>query len=158
LAVGKYFFSMLVIVTATLEQYFPSDAHRALWLAVACIATLYALAWDIKMDWGLLSWDPQCRLLRRRRMFRFTWFYYTCIAVNTVLRGAWVLTVSPETFHLDGMRKDLLLALVGALEVVRRGLWNIIRIEFEHVGNLEHFRSIEEVPLPYEEEIIAKNE
>jgi hypothetical protein len=36
------------------------------------------------------------------------------------------------------------------LEITRRGVWNTIRIENEHLNNVGEFRAFKEIPLPFE--------
>ena len=38
--------------------------------------------------------------------------------------------------------------VLAVLEVCRRGMWNIFRVEFEQTSNMDKFRATKEIPLP----------
>ena len=66
----------------------------------------------------------------------FIWqTYVIAMVVNLVLRVAWILTISPGFFGINFQRPYFLL-LVALLEIFRRALWNVLRIEHEHVNNM----------------------
>ena len=62
---GKYSTTFFVVIFSSLSNYFQADATGAsaaaakslfyAYLLAAVVSSLYAYAWDIKMDWGLLD-------------------------------------------------------------------------------------------------------
>jgi hypothetical protein len=42
-----------------------------------------------------------------------------------------------------------MIALLAALEIIRRGIWNFFRLENEHLNNVGKFRAFKSVPLPF---------
>ncbi|CAN0311165.1 unnamed protein product, partial [Discosporangium mesarthrocarpum] len=98
--------------------------------ASALVNSLYSFAWDVRMDWGLgqpraKKWGLRNTLLVSRDA---SWPYYIAVAVDLVLRLAW-LPVRLGERKLDDTI-DLALML-GVLEVTRRSMWNVFRLEWE---------------------------
>ena len=44
------------------------------------------------------------------------------------------------------------LFLTAFLEILRRAVWNIFRLENEHLNNCGRFRAVQEIPLPFEKD------
>jgi hypothetical protein len=57
--------------------------------------------------------------------------YYAAIVANFFMRLGWALVVSPEQ---PFMRQHYLL-LLGAVEITRRSLWGVLRVEWECIKN-----------------------
>eukprot|EP00899_Mesostigma_viride_P021804 jgi/Mesvir1/29625/Mv21477-RA.1 len=88
-------------------------------------------------------------LVRERELFlSVRGKYIGALVVNAALRLTWVFSIIPSPFgaSLPGELLDLLLS---ALEVVRRGIWNILRVENEHLNNVGQFRETQAMPLPF---------
>lgn len=67
--------------------------------------------------------------------------------VNFALRILWTLTISP--FMLGDFRfTEIFSTTLAAVEVTRRAIWNIFRLENEQINNCGKFRALHEVPLP----------
>ena len=63
-----------------------------LFLLSKTISTFYALAWDLKMDWGFFAANPgENRLLREETVYPSTTYYYLAMAEDIILRLLWVL-------------------------------------------------------------------
>ncbi|KAM7276203.1 hypothetical protein ACFE04_018069 [Oxalis oulophora] len=123
------------------------------WLCVVVVmssgATVYQLYWDFVKDWGLLQTNSKNPWLRNELMLRQKFIYYFSMALNLVLRLAWLQTVLHYNFeHVDYRVTGLFLA---SLEVIRRGQWNFYRLENEHLNNAGKFRAVKNVPLPFHE-------
>ena len=93
----------------------------------AITSTLYSYSWDLKIDWALLDRKADLCLLRDRLIYRH-WTYYFMMVGNFVLRLAWVLTLSPNITDRTFGSPEIFRLITGALEIVRRGMWNILRI------------------------------
>lgn len=48
------------------------------------------------------------------------------------------------------MENQIVLFLIAVIEIVRRFIWNIFRLENEHLNNCGQFRAVRDIPLPYE--------
>ncbi|KAJ9555778.1 hypothetical protein OSB04_010392 [Centaurea solstitialis] len=146
---GKYV-SAMVAAGARLT-YARQETH--LWLVIvlvtSLIATIYQLYWDFVKDWGLLDPKSKNLWLRDELVLKKRGFYYVAIALNFVLRVAWVETVLQ--FKVGLFESRLLEFCLASLEVIRRGHWNYYRLENEHLNNVGRFRAVKTVPLPFRE-------
>ncbi|CAH1453057.1 unnamed protein product [Lactuca virosa] len=107
------------------------------------------LYWDFVKDWGLLDLDSKNKWLRDELVLKKKGFYYTAIALNFVLRVAWLEIVLQ--FKVGLFESRLLEFSLASLEVIRRGHWNYYRLENEHLNNVGKFRAVKNVPLPFHE-------
>ena len=48
------------------------------------------------------------------------------------MRLSWVLTLSPNIIALFG-NASILTLITGMVEIFRRGVWNLLRVEKEHL-------------------------
>eukprot|EP00742_Colponemidia_sp_Colp-10_P014803 GILJ01016859.1.p1 GENE.GILJ01016859.1~~GILJ01016859.1.p1 ORF type:complete len:671 (+),score=67.32 GILJ01016859.1:135-2147(+) len=149
---GKYFSALLVIATDALSLV-PSSPDspkltgwRIAWIGLAFISTVYAYLWDILMDWGLFHRQSKLPCLRETLLYKKTWFYYWAMASNMLLRFSWVLTISPNLFGID-LAPNVFTFMVGVGEIFRRVQWNLIRMEYEHIMNLNRFHRVDFVPV-----------
>ncbi|KAG6664653.1 hypothetical protein I3843_02G094100 [Carya illinoinensis] len=147
---GKYV-SAMVAAGARLTYH---RQHDHLWLAIflltSVVATVYQCYWDFVMDWGLFNQNSKNLWLRDGIILKNKSIYYISIALNAVLRLAWLESVLPFKIDkvVDGHLVEFFLA---SLEVIRRGHWNFYRLENEHVNNVGKYRAVKEVPLPFHE-------
>lgn len=112
------------------------------------INALYALYWDIVMDWGMLQnptaliqqacvgslhpegkAPPSCHhiLLRPRLRFGLTMSSLIVLA-DTCLRFSWLLR-----FVTKFPTNDAFVLCTQFLEVFRRAIWNLLRVEWENI-------------------------
>ncbi|TBU41712.1 EXS-domain-containing protein [Dichomitus squalens] len=119
------------------------------WCVFATNYSLYAGAWDLLMDWSLLRPHAPYTLLRHEMLYNNAIpFYYFAIVTNILIRFIWVIYI-PE----KGPNFIIRTFIAGMLEVLRRWQWNFLRLENEHLGNVDQYRVTREVPLPYSHEI-----
>lgn len=141
---GKYFTAILVTLFAVLysenRQY---ESLRIAWICFAVVGTLYAYAWDLRMDWGLLARGRKDGLRKNRTVVK-QWYYLAMVA-NLALRATWIFSISPD---LLGLTEQTGIFALGVLEVTRRCIWNFFRIENEHLNNCGQFRAVNIIPLP----------
>ncbi|KAI3823055.1 hypothetical protein L1987_04481 [Smallanthus sonchifolius] len=146
---GKYV-SAMVAAGARLT-YAQRETH--LWLIIvlvtSLIATIYQLYWDFVKDWGVFDSKSKHLWLRDELVLKKKGFYYMAIALNFVLRVAWLETVLQ--FKVGLFESRLLEFSLASLEVMRRGHWNYYRLENEHLNNVGKFRAVKTVPLPFRE-------
>lgn len=91
-----------------------------------------------------ISWKNTFKPRLRDRRFFANYVYYFMIIFNFIARFAWAGTIS--TFFEQ--RKDFLKILFGVIELVRRCLWSLLRLEWAVISNSEGYRKHETVPLP----------
>lgn len=63
---------------------------------------------------------------------------------NIMIRFVWVIYIPT-----DGPNYVIRTFIAAMLEMLRRWQWNFIRLENEHLGNVDQYRVTREVPLPY---------
>ncbi|KAK2643707.1 hypothetical protein Ddye_018902 [Dipteronia dyeriana] len=146
---GKYVSAM---VAAGARITYTRESNH-LWFGIvivtSVVATLYQLYWDFVKDWGLLNRNSRNPWLRDDLILKNKSIYYISIAINVVLRVAWVQTVI--RFHINVVEWRMLDFFMASLEVIRRGHWNFYRLENEHLSNVGKFRAVKAVPLPFRE-------
>jgi hypothetical protein len=112
------------------------------WMALFVGASVYAFLWDIIMDWNLFSCQKHecCALscswchLRNRRLLGSAWIYYSAMVADFFGRFFFTYTLIPsgkmlfisEYAYWFGM-------LAPVLEILRRALWSVIKLEFLHL-------------------------
>mmetsp|Transcript_18328 Transcript_18328/g.42227 ORF Transcript_18328/g.42227 Transcript_18328/m.42227 type:complete len:574 (+) Transcript_18328:198-1919(+) len=119
----------------------------------------YSLYWDIVMDWGMMQ-DPY-RVAQSacgtepvksgngggrsaidaclRPSLRFGLLMTVLIVVgDSFLRFSWVLKFVPRLFPSD----DAFVLCTQFLEVFRRAIWNLLRVEWEHIKQQRHAASL----------------
>ena len=143
----KYF---IRFINTTLGFFYERDKGKVrFWfrIIVGAISTTYNIIWDLYIDWGCLRKNNNHFLLREKITFpRF--LYYFTICYEIIIRGAWTWYFIPLSSSLSewkGLFKD-------TLEIIRRGLWALLRIENENLSNPEYYRSFLIIPdLPLDE-------
>ena len=126
-------FSLSYNINSDLESLF------ICWILIAVISSVYSYSWDVKMDWGFF--ENNQRLLRKKLGFKRKYLYYIAISFNLLLRFAWIGSLSYGIIQSKlGMRKEVIILVVGGLEVYRRSVWNFIRfIKYNIFSRFTHF-------------------
>lgn len=144
---GKYVSAM---VAAGARLTYATQSNH-LWFSVvlvtSVVATIYQLYWDFVKDWGLLNPNSRNPWLRDDLILKNKSIYYLSIALNVVLRVAWIESIM--RFRINPVETHLLDFFLASLEVIRRGHWNFYRLENEHLNNVGKFRAVKTVPLPF---------
>jgi len=104
-----------------------------IWLVVATASAIFSYTWDVVNDWNITSRD---KIIPRR-------YIRGAVVLNLLLRFNWVLTIS--TFII--FNQLVISFAFGCLEVVRRYMWALFRLETEHTLNMEQFRATKDIPL-----------
>ncbi|TPX47847.1 hypothetical protein SeMB42_g03188 [Synchytrium endobioticum] len=144
----KYILSLAVVYLSAAQNIQGTTLLRGLWIFFSICASLYATAWDIFWDWGLgrNSPDQKHPFLRTELSYPFVWLYYLAMPLDLVLRFGWAITLSPSFWVREFPALGFILAVV---ELGRRTLWNLFRMENEHLGNVGKFRAFIDMPLPF---------
>uniref|UniRef100_A0A914XI11 EXS domain-containing protein n=1 Tax=Plectus sambesii TaxID=2011161 RepID=A0A914XI11_9BILA len=153
---GKYMTTFLVVGFGAANRWYvgrsPDISQFAspffyLWILSYIISFTYTFLWDVFMDWGLC--DPKAPkdmpYLRNEMIYGVKWYYYAAIVQDFVLRLLWVMNVSlGEAWTLEA---ELLLCVTSPLELIRRFIWNFLRLENEHVNNCGNFRAVRDISI-----------
>ncbi|KAM0746346.1 EXS-domain-containing protein [Meredithblackwellia eburnea MCA 4105] len=119
--------------------------RKSIWILFGVLNSCYVSSWDIYMDWSLLRRNSRHFLLRPELGFKeHTWIYYPAMVLDILLRFAWVWYIAP-----GGPSVPVRGFCLAVMEVGRRIMWNGIRVESEHIGNVDGYRVTRDVPLPY---------
>jgi hypothetical protein len=107
---------------------------RMLWVALGCVQTVYALAYDVIMDWGLVAGrGPGRWRWRLRENTIYPRPVYFCAAVaNAGLRCAWLSRLLVYPAWIGGTHtsaSQTYTFVIALLELTRRFIWNFIRVE-----------------------------
>jgi len=117
-----------------------TEDFEAMWAVASMLNAVFSFVWDLVMDWGLMQPGPCLNGsfgLRPMLLFRGIWgFYYLSIAFNLMGRTLWSLRWSPQATELLGIQ--FLTTLQQGAEVLRRCLWNVLRIEWECIRRGVH--------------------
>jgi len=129
----KYLLSICVTALATaMKSFDPATNHwlGCLWVGTGIVATIYSFYWDVVMDWGLGNADAKQFLLREELYFTPV-TYYLAILCDLLMRLGWALVISPEQPYLQ----QHFVLMLGVIELVRRCMWAIFRVEWESIRN-----------------------
>ena len=144
------FFKYSTGIANTLISYFYTKKKNQLRLDfrifIGAASTLYSLFWDIYLDWGCGRKNEQNLFLREKLTYPKI-IYYLAIAYDIIVRTTWTWNFI-EIRHSLSEWKNL---LTCTLEVIRRAIWVLIRVENENLSNPENYRTILAIPeLPIE--------
>ncbi|TRX95457.1 hypothetical protein FHL15_003788 [Xylaria flabelliformis] len=144
---GKYIMTILSYVTLSLYRINNTHPNLALFITFSTINGLYTSVWDLFMDFSLLQPDARHRFLRDILGLKRRWLYYAIMVVDPLLRFGWIFYA---IFTHDLQHNTITSFLVSLSEVIRRGMWALLRVENEHCGNVAQYKASRDVPLPYD--------
>lgn len=99
------------------------------------------------MDFSLLQPDARHPFLRDILGLKRRWVYYAIMIIDPILRFGWIFYA---IFTHDAQHSTIVSFLVSLSEVVRRGVWALLRVENEHCTNVGQYKASRDVPLPYD--------
>ncbi len=93
--------------------------------------------WDVVFDWDLFVIDKNNKLaLRKYLTFLPKTNYYLIIGADLIMRLSWSITLSTTVSTFFGS-SALLMLITGLIEIIRRGIWNLLSVEKEHLINCD---------------------
>ena len=138
----------LSITVALLSFLWPQHPSlHIFWLIFTFISSCCSFAWDIIIDFGFLEKGKNYPL-RNKLYYRPIFIYYFIALYNFILRFFWLLTISPEVLG-SFVRPETLSIILNSLEITRRGLWNILKVENKHIDISKEFKVSNDVELPF---------
>ncbi|KAJ6864250.1 phosphate transporter PHO1 [Populus alba x Populus x berolinensis] len=154
----KYFCTIIAVSTRTAYSFEKGLGRNIIACIFSVIAAVYGTYWDLVMDWGLLQTQSTNWLLRDKLLIPYRSVYFGAMVLNVFLRFAWLQTVL--NFQVPFLHRQAIIAVVASLEIIRRGLWNFFRLEYEHLNNVGKYRAFKSVPLPfdYKHDLIVASE
>ena len=138
----------LSITVALLSFLWPQHPSlHIFWLIFTFISSCCSFTWDIIIDFGFLEKGKNYPL-RNKLYYKPIFIYYFIALYNFVLRFFWLLTISPEVLG-SFVRPETLSIILNSLEITRRGLWNILKVENKHIDISKEFKVSNDVELPF---------
>jgi hypothetical protein len=134
----KYVMGISVIVFSMLYGAYHFPVLKILWIILSVVSSIYGIIWDVKMDWGLFSGDKKNIFLREKLLIGSSLLYYLCIMLNIILRFTWTFSLS--IIEAEILDTEITTTIFSALELFRRFMWNIFRVENEQISNCGRFR------------------
>jgi hypothetical protein len=116
---------------------------RVMWLLSNLVSASYKLWWDVVMDWHLsFSLRDPTKGDRHRRLPQI--LYRLVVPLDATLRFVWVLSLA------QGLRgNEWWLTVTAYLEITRRSIWNLFRVERSHAVNCSNSVAARVRPLPF---------
>ena len=144
------FFKYSCGIANTLMGYFYTKKDNTLRLYfrifIGALSTCYNLFWDIYLDWGCGRKNNLHFFLREKLTYPQV-SYYLAIMYDIIIRTTWTWNF----IHIKSSLSEWKNLLTCTLEVIRRGVWVLIRVENENLSNPENYRTILAIPdLPME--------
>lgn len=99
------------------------------------------------MDFSLLQKHVRHPFLRDITALKSKWIYYAIMIVDPILRFNWIFYA---IFTHNTQHSTIVSFFVAFAEVIRRGLWLILRVENEHCANVSQYKASRDTPLPYQ--------
>ncbi|KAJ4255448.1 Xenotropic and polytropic retrovirus receptor 1 [Fusarium torreyae] len=143
---GKYTATITAAVMLSLYRIHNSTSHLALFITFSTINSVYCSFWDLFMDFSLLQSGSRHWGLRDILALKRRWLYYFIMVVDPILRFAWIFYA---IFTHNTQHSTIVSFMVAFMEVTRRGMWTLFRVENEHCGNVSQYKASRDVPLPY---------
>lgn len=137
-------FPLIYVSYLLMHPTSPQSHIRSVWLLFVTINTIFSTMWDLLVDWDLLMWPRlgQKGLLLRPQLVVFPHrpsVYYGAIAFDIVGRASWMLRLMALSYYrswpglLGLLDSDLGVFLLQLVEVLRRFVWLIFRLEAHHL-------------------------
>ena len=144
------FFKYTTGIANTLMAFFYTKRKNSLRLYfrifIGAASTIYNLFWDIYLDWGCGRKNDIYPFLREKLTYHPV-VYYLAIFYDIIVRTTWTWNF----IHIKDSLNEWKNILTCTLEVIRRAVWVLIRVENENLSNPENYRTILAIPdLPME--------
>jgi len=121
----KYTLGIIVVFFSTLKRRGLPEIS-AVYYGFVGINSLYSFVWDVFVDWNLLGYDSSGKRFVMREGVFSPFLYVVAISLDFVLRISWSMKL--VSTRMSGERAVL---VAIALELFRRTMWAVIRIERE---------------------------
>jgi len=135
----RYFISISLSATAYLGYY-----DQFWWTGSFLIGISLTSIIDVTQDWQI-----DLFILKNTTQFSFSFLLFSIIS-NSLLRFPGFFTLMPiSVFQNSYVNNEVLLTACAVLELLRRSIWSVIRIEREQRNNDENFRDIQYIPVTF---------
>jgi hypothetical protein len=100
-------------------------------IVLTFMSLVYSYLWDIIMDWGLFNSTKKETFGLRPVITYSRPFYYYAIVINLILRSTFAITMFINVNNYAWLTSIGYGTLMGVLELYRRWVWSLLRIENE---------------------------
>ncbi|PHH55851.1 Protein SYG1 -like protein [Ceratocystis fimbriata CBS 114723] len=147
---GKYAMSIMAAISLSMYRIDRTHTNFALFVSFGCINGIYTAIWDLFMDFSVLQPGARKYLLRDILGLKKQWVYYVIMTLDPMLRFSWIFyaILRNQTQHSAAIAFGVAMA-----EVIRRGMWTLLRVENEHCSNVAQYKASRDIPLPYKIEL-----
>ncbi|KAG5953861.1 hypothetical protein E4U53_001309 [Claviceps sorghi] len=143
---GKYIMTIVCAVVLSLYRINNTRSNLALFIGFSIINSVYVCIWDLFMDFSLLQTRARHKGLRDILALKHQWPYYFIMIVDPMLRFVWIFYA---IFTHDTQHSTIVSFMVSFVEVLRRAMWALFRVENEHCANVAQYKASRDIPLPY---------
>lgn len=135
----RYFISISLSATAYLGYY-----DQFWWAGSFILGISLTSIIDVTQDWQIEIFQ-----MKNSTLFSFNFLIFSIIS-NFLLRFPGFFTLMPiSVFQNSYVNNEILLTACAVLELLRRSIWSVIRIEREQRNNDENFRDIHYIPVTF---------
>ena len=159
---AKYSISLIAILTNFLFGVVATNYGKGsdvaltmeiVWYFCAVVDATSKSIWDVFMDWGLLSGlrrsDAKQPYLRDHVWYP-KWTYIAATAYDICGRYLFIMRYYFVTkYGGPALNNWWGFLLFGAIEVLRRNMWSLFRVENEQLNNYESYRAVTITPPPF---------
>ncbi|KAK0617705.1 EXS family-domain-containing protein [Immersiella caudata] len=135
----KYVITIGTVVALSEYRIHGGGVTLSFFISLSVLSTIYSSYWDMVIDFQLGHRQSR-HYLREILAFDSLWWYKGAIIINPILRMTWILFV---IFDPNIQHSNIVSFIVALLEVFRRGLWVVFRVESEHCANIARRREKE---------------
>lgn len=135
----KYSLLILSYIFLSYARINDSGKWKSLYITFVALNAVYSSFWDIVMDFSL-------GITLRDEIAFPQWTYYVIMVLDPLMRFNWVLYI---VYWNDRQSTEKISFIVALIEIARRLLWVLFRVENEHCANVTKFRAFKDLNLPY---------
>lgn len=113
--------------------------------------TIIQYWWELNKDWLFFEKGSKIKFLRNDLGYLDPKIYYILGSLNLLVSSTWALTISPEMysyFHIPNA--ELFILILGCMELMRRFIHNLFKVETVHIVNIRNFKACKEMQFPFE--------
>ncbi|KAK4451230.1 EXS family-domain-containing protein [Podospora aff. communis PSN243] len=138
----KYLIAISTVVALSEYRIDGGGVTLCFFISLSVVSTIYSSYWDMVMDFQL-GQKQSPHYLRETLAFESEWWYKGAIVLNPILRMTWILFV---IFDPSIQHSNIVSFVVALIEVFRRGLWVVFRVESEHCANIAREKAKRDLP------------
>lgn len=137
---GKYALGIAVTLLALMSRILGNLGNFwiALWFIAVGALVIFASYWDIIQDWALGESQVKYPGLRSTLLLSARWYYFA-ICITPLGRLIFALTISPDIISYR-LNADVFVMLLATIEIARKTMWVIFRLENEQLQNADNLQ------------------